>query len=98
MSIQTYKDGEYMNLVWDGTPDAFYIRGHVSNEEGLEILKHYEVLEDMSLLVEGVQKYGRWSTEPGPSGCTHVLREYLEPGCGRFKITVFGVGIFAKRD
>ena len=96
MVRRRYEDGEYMDLVWDGTPDAFYIRGHVSNADGLEILHDAEVVDDLSVLGKGIQKYGRWSTETNDMDCEHVLREYLEPGRGRFKMTVFGVGIFAE--
>ncbi len=97
--MSRYVDGEYMPLVWDGTPDAFYIKGHVSTEVGLATLRDNEVLEDAELdrLGEGIQKYGRWSMDGSREENGQILREYKEPGRGRFKITAFGVGIFAKR-
>ena len=89
------EDGEYMPLVWDGQPDAFYIKGHVDTKTGLAVLAEEDVIGDK--IGQGVQKYGRWSTE-GDCEQPHTLREYLNPGRGRFKITVFGIGIFAKKE
>ena len=92
--MSRYNDGEYMPLVWDGQPDAFYIKGHVDTETGLAILEEEDVVGDRKI-GQAVQKYGRWSTE-GNTEWSQTLREYKNPGRGRFKITVFGVGIFAK--
>ncbi len=91
----TWNDGEYMDLAWDDSPDAFYIKGHVSNEEGLLILQEQGVIGDRTI-GQAKQIYGRWSMEPGDDDNHHVLREYNNPGRGRFKITEFGVGIFSK--
>ncbi len=97
-----YEEGEYMDLVWDGTPDAYYIKGHVSHEEGIAILIEEDKIQEDAKTWDGapvgraVQKYGRWSMEPREDGNGHVLKEYKTPGRGRFKITAFGVGIFAK--
>lgn len=92
--MNRYYEGEYMNLVWDGQPDAFYIKGHVSTEDGLAILAEADVVGDRKI-GRAEQIYGRWSTEPGDDGYIHMLREYTKPGRGRFKITMFGIGIFA---
>ena len=54
-----YEDGEYMPLVWDGQPDAFYIKGHVDTKTGLAILGDWDVVGDRKI-GQGVQKYGRW--------------------------------------
>lgn len=89
-------DGEYMALMWDGSPDAYYIRGHVNNEQGLETLRDEEIIDDDMVIGYARHIYGRWSMEPGENGNHHVLREYNNPGRGRFKITEFGLGIFAK--
>ncbi len=97
--MSKYKEREYMNLVWDGSPDAYYIKGHVTHEQGIEILEAQTCLDDDELeaLGQAVQKYGRWSCQgDAPEGCKRVLREYTTAGRGRFKITCFGVGVFAK--
>ena len=94
--MSRYNDGEYMPLIWDGQPDVFYIKGHVNTEDGWAILVEEEVVLDRKI-GQAVQCYGRWSTEPGDDNWRHVLREYKNPGRGRFKITAFGVGIFAKQ-
>ena len=93
--MSRYNDGEYMPLLWDGQPDAFYIKGHVSTEDGWAILIEEEVVEGRKI-GQAVQKYGRWSTE-GDSEWSQTLREYNKPGRGRFKITVFSIGMFAKK-
>lgn len=93
--MSRYEDGQYMNLVWDGTPDAYHIKGHVNHADGIKTLIGEGVIEDDSKIGQAVHKYGRWSTE-GDTEWTHTLREYKNPGRGRFKITVFGVGIFAE--
>ena len=91
-----YEDGQYMPLIWDGPADAYYIKGHVSHADGIETLIGECAIEDDSDIGQAVHKYGRWSTE-GDVEWTHTLREYTGPGRGRFKITVFGIGIFAKK-
>ena len=90
-----YNDGEYMRLVWDGQPDAFYIKGHVNTEDGWAILTEEEIVKGREI-GQAEQIYGRWSTE-GTTECPHTLREYKSPGRGRFKITMFGLGMFAKK-
>ena len=93
-----YENGEYMSLIWEGgRPDAYYVRGHVSRSEGIDTLINEGAIDEESEVGEAVRKYGRWSMEGDmPEGCNCVLREYKESGRGRFKITAFGVGIFAK--
>ena len=93
--MSRYEDGEYMILIWDGSPDAYYIKGHVSHEDGIDILIGEGVIVDAAEVGHAVHKYGRWSLQgDAPEGCSSVLREYKNPGRGRFKITVFGIGIF----
>ncbi|MFA4834826.1 MAG: hypothetical protein WC749_01975 [Dehalococcoidia bacterium] len=36
-------------------------------------------------------RYARWSIEPGPDGCSQVLRDYTDPGRGRFPVTQFEI-------
>jgi len=94
-----YTDGEYMNLIWDGLrPDAYYIKGHITHNSGIETLIDEGVIDDGAEVGQAEHKYGRWSIEPGEDGNQHFLKEYRTPGRGRFKITVFGVGIFAKKN
>ncbi len=98
--MSRFQDGEYMDLIWDGSPDAYYIKGHVTHEQGIEILEAQTCLDDDELeaLGRAVQKYGRWSCQGDRvEGCSLVLREYMTLGKGRFKITHFGVGIFTKQ-
>jgi hypothetical protein len=91
-----HSDGEYIPLNWDGTPDAYYIKGHVSHEEGTETLLEEGAIHGDMVIGQAQHIYGRWSMQPGEDGNQHFLSEYLTPGRGRFKITMFGVGIFAK--
>ncbi len=95
-----YEYGQYMALIWDGTPDAYFIKGHVSDALGKETIEAEACLDarEAEALGEGEHRYGRWSMEPCEDGNGHVLRDYKDPGRGRFKVTMFGVGIFAKQS
>ena len=94
-----YENGQYMILIWDGNPDAYYIKGHVSHETGIDTLISEGAIDDAKSVGHAVHKYGRWSMQgDAPDGCVSVLREYKKSGRGRFKITVFGCGIFAKQS
>lgn len=97
--MATHKDGEYMNLVWDGSPDAYFIRGHVSDGVGKLIIadEAYLDVDELKKLSKAEHRYGRWSCQgDNPEGCSQVLREYNGPGRGRFKITVFSVYVGAE--
>ena len=95
--MSKYKDGEYIPLVWEGRPDAYYIKGNVSREDGINILIGEGVIDNATDVGLAVHVYGRWSAQgDAPEGCTTVLREYLEPGRGRFSMTGFNVSVSAK--
>jgi hypothetical protein len=100
--MKTDRTGEFIELIYDGQPTDFYIRGHISDDQALEILNYYDVLTkiEMKLInkdyvpieykaeIEGIyHRYGRWSIEPGPDGTTQVLRDYKDKGRGRFPVT-----------
>ena len=98
------KHGEYIPLVWDcGNPDAYYIRGHIDEQEALGVLEDEGEMLDGKLesgnaIGKARHVYARWSMQgDAPQGCTSVLREYNNPGRGRFKVTAFNVGCFAER-
>lgn len=96
------RTGEFIELIYDSIPTDFFIRGHISDEQALEILEYYDVLTRLdhkfinkdwievwyNAVIEGIYHcYGRWSIEPGPDGCSQVLRDYKDRGRGRFPIT-----------
>lgn len=96
------RDCEYMNLIWEyGNPDAYYIRGHIDEAKAVGVLEEQGIMLDGKLengdaVGKSRHAYARWSVQgDAPEGCTRVLREYKEPGRGRFKVTVFDTGIFA---
>jgi hypothetical protein len=93
-----FMDGEYIPLIWDGPPDAHYIKGHVSHEEGIEILIQEGAIYKDTVIGQAYHCYGRWSMngEDSREDGNSSLKEYKRPGRGRFKITVFNLGIFAK--
>ncbi len=81
------KDGDIIELCWDGGPEAFYIRGHIPFAKAKEILLDY--YEPMDCKVEEpVHKYARWSCDARVE-YDHSLMDYNDPGRGRFKITEF---------
>ena len=86
-----YKDGELISLVWDScTLDAYYVKGHFDFDDAKETILSEECFEDNQLDGKPFRHaYARWSTQgDAPEGCTVVLRDYKEPGRGRFKVTV----------
>ncbi len=84
------RNGEYIALVWDGFPDAYYVRGHIALPEALAKVIGENCLDDAVGIGEGKHVYARWSMQgDAPEGCTCVLREYKESGRGRFKVTAF---------
>jgi len=80
---QKYKEGELIELQWDGSPDAFYIRGHVSSIEARTI---GDIELDVYVLSSPEHKFARWSCD-AQSEYDHTLVEYDSPGRGRFKVT-----------
>ena len=105
MSKKQCRDGEYILLCWESnTPDAYYIRGHVAENVALCVLEEQGEMVDGKLesgaaIGKAMHKYARWSMQgDAPDGCCCVLRDYKEPGRGRFKVTVLYTGIFAKED
>jgi hypothetical protein len=103
-------EGEMIQLNWEGDPDAFFIRGHVSPKDFMLELEDQDVMETgFSRLVEAdghrnwvwqdalrilgpiTHRYARWSMEPGDDGGYQVLRDYKDPGRGRFKVTMADV-------
>jgi len=96
--MSRYKDGDYIYLVWEdvGTPDAFFIKGHVSHKDGIEKLIGECAIDSEDEVGEANHCYARWSMEPREDGNGHILKTYKSTGRGRFRVTEFGVGIFAK--
>lgn len=95
----SFIEGEYIPLIWDGKPDAYYIKGHVSHEDGIKILFEGGIIDDETEVGQAQHIYARWSTQgDAPQNVTQVLREYNKPGRGRFKVTMFGIGIFANPE
>jgi len=82
-------DGDFIHLNHDGSPDAFYVRGHVTDVAALSAL-HAEFSE---LYVTGpwAHKWARWSMETVDDEPALVIRTCDGPGRGRFKVTVCDV-------
>lgn len=93
------KHGEFICLFWDGCADAYYVRGHIDPEIARETVLEEACLDDGDDLGDAQHVYARWSMQgDAPEGCSCVLREYKKPGKGRFKVTAFNTGIFAKQE
>ncbi len=93
------RHGEYIQLNWHyQSPDAYYIRGWISTEEGKTTLTNEGAIIEYDEVGSANHMYGRWSMEPREYDNGHILRTYKESGRGRFKITEFGIGIYAKKE
>lgn len=77
------KHGEYIFLYWEGGPDAWFVRGHVSDEEFRSVILKEE---DVSHYGTITHAYGRWSVDAG-SESDLTLCVYRYPGRGRFPLT-----------
>jgi len=87
--MSKYKDGEFIELSWEGPSEAFYIRGHIPFDKAKEILAlHIGENGDDYDVAEPVHKYARWSCDARVE-YDHSLVDYYLPGRGRFKITEF---------
>lgn len=107
--------GEPISLIWEGDPEDYFVKGHLSEKEALDALNREELLEKgypvynkgtwgrdwqwyKPILSPALHRYARWSMEPGPEDCHHVLRDYAEPGRGRFPVTMFHILGWQKID
>lgn len=79
--------GKVIDLVWDFAPDAYYVRGHMAPAEAHRIITEaYEGDADGRIIPMPVAAWARWSMEIGEDGPQLFLRDYSEPGCGRFAV------------
>lgn len=85
MSYPQYKNGDEIVLYWEDWREAYYVRGHVSEETFRKAIKSNN--DDVEEIHPPKHKYGRWSMEPREDGNGLVLRVYDAPGRGRFPIT-----------
>lgn len=92
--MSTHPPGEYLPLSWEGDADTEYLYGHVDAEAFFLAIGSYHGSgpnEFGTFPVYTNQPRQRWarfvfagSDWDGPS---RTLREYAEPGPGRFKVT-----------
>lgn len=81
--------GEYLYTLQEGIRDTEYIKGHVTDDEAMAILKR----EDCAVIDKSVtirQRYARWGFPEemfASEGYDRMLNLYDEPARGRFKIT-----------
>jgi hypothetical protein len=88
--MSKYKHGEYIYLYWGGRPELFFVAGHMTCEEARAILE-YEEGADYEFS-DPVPMYARYSMEYNCDGEPgHVLREYKNPGRGRFPVMMAAV-------
>lgn len=79
--------GDYISLCWEGMPEAYYVKGHVSFDEACGIVAREERFDPAAL--HSTRKYARFvfRQEGTPDGCDHTLKVYSVPAPGRFKVT-----------
>lgn len=82
--MSRYKHSEYISLYWEDMPQYLYVAGHLDPVEARRIMM-FET-ENQYVIADPVPMYARFSMERRFDGPGHILREYNEPGRGRFKI------------
>lgn len=76
--------GDVISLVWEGSADALFVRGHMDTMEAVIVLEdHYDGLYQYAAPVKA---WARWSVGPSPDGCQQSLVDYDAPGRGRFPV------------
>lgn len=81
-----YLNGEVIDLVWDGDPEAVYVKGHVHPVHAETALR-IEYGDDYKFTTP-VPTFARWSMEYRHSlgESSLVLRDCDGPGPGRFPV------------
>lgn len=86
-----YKDGEYISLYYEDRKCFEVVKGHISNEEFLKVLKpELDFMgTDTSEIKEIKHAYGRWGVGRDEMGETcQTFYDYSEKGRGRFPVTL----------
>ena len=83
--MSRFKHGEYMNICWDGgSPDAYYVYGHVPFDVFWAALANYGVEQNEA----GAPEHGWARCNPDPSGEHRwLLGDATGPGPGCFPVT-----------
>ena len=71
------KTGELIDLIWDGKPDGYYIRGHVGIDEAKNAMRAYDGEKEYpaAKITHIWFKWVRAGEEDGAlEGCTLMLR------------------------
>lgn len=83
------KHGEIIDLMWDGKPFAYYIKGYVDKAEAAAIISNY--LQIIGFVAEVRHIWAKWcfATEDDgvPEGCKFVFRTQSIESKGWFKVT-----------
>lgn len=83
------REGEYICLYWDGEPDAWYVKGHVSEEIARQECVREEAIgpeEEIAIW----HKYARWvfaDESARLDGHERVFHTSMLPSRGAFKVT-----------
>ena len=89
--MPTEKHGDYIEMWWEYEPGFYAIRGWVTLEEAREAIKgHHSEPSFLEGLVMVHAYLARLQTAYSRSeDLASEIREYAEPGRGRFKATLF---------
>lgn len=84
------KIGEPINLIWDGKPDAYYVKGHVDKDEAIDTICDYEGFPLLVCDMVADHIYAKWckATEDDMvDGCDFSFRTRHVARAGWFKVT-----------
>lgn len=84
------KDGDYIEMIWEYTPEFYLVRGWVPEPEARKSMRDFEGDRADEGLVCCQIYAARLQTGLSRSeGWCHEIRIYTEPNRGRFKVTAF---------
>lgn len=85
------KHGDYIKIWWEYEPEFYAIRGWVTLDEARKAVKgHHDAPDFLEGLVMVHAYLARLQTAYSRAeGLANVIRDYAEPGRGRFKATLF---------
>lgn len=85
------KNGELIQLYWEGRPDGYYVKGHVSDAEAVSAVESYYGDDVPCTGADIKHVWAKWvpvgEDSDVPEGCDFELRIRETQRAGWFKVT-----------
>lgn len=85
------KQGELIDLIWEGNPEAYYVKGHIDKGVAVTVVENYHGAFKMGKNPNVNYVYAKWckATEDDgvPDGVEFTFRVRNDESKGWFKVT-----------